>query len=50
MNKIILIDADSFAYIGNNCEEVDQAYDKVDQAISNIIATSGASHYTLFVE
>ena len=50
MNKIILIDADSMCYIGGSCEEVDQAYDKVDQAISNIIATSGASHYTLFVE
>lgn len=50
MKSIILIDADSFAYICNKCEEVDQAYDKVDEAISNIISTSGASHYNIFVE
>jgi 5'-3' exonuclease len=48
--KIILIDADSLAYIGGSCEEVDQAYDKVDQSISKIIATSGASHYMVFAE
>jgi 5'-3' exonuclease len=50
MEKIILIDADSLQYIGSNCEEVDQAYDKVDNAISKIIATSGASHYKIFIE
>jgi 5'-3' exonuclease len=50
MEKIILIDADSFAYIGSNCEEVEQAYDKVDNAISNIVSTSGASHYMVLIE
>jgi len=50
MEKIILIDADSLAYIGSNCEEVDQAYDKVDTAISNIVSTSGASHYMVLIE
>jgi 5'-3' exonuclease len=50
MDKIILIDADSFAYIGSNCEEVEQAYDKVDTAISNIVSTSGASHYAVLIE
>lgn len=50
MKSIILIDADSLCYIGNKCEEVEQAYDKVDEAISNIITTSGASHYNIFVE
>lgn len=50
MKTIILIDADSLCYIGNKCEEVEQAYDKVDEAISNIITTSGASHYNIFVE
>jgi 5'-3' exonuclease len=50
MNKIILIDADSLAYIGSNCEEVEQAYDKVDNAISNIVSTSDASHYIVFIE
>ena len=50
MNKIILIDADSMCYIGGSCEEVEQAYDKVDDALVNIISTSGASHYTIFVE
>jgi 5'-3' exonuclease len=50
MNKIILIDADSLAYIGYNCEEVEQAYDKVDSAISNIVSTSGASHYMVLIE
>jgi 5'-3' exonuclease len=50
MNKIILVDADSLCYIGGSCDEVDQAYDKVDQAISNIISTSSASHYMVFAE
>lgn len=50
MNKIILIDADSLQYIGSNCEEVEQAYDKVDAAISNIVSTSGASHYMVLIE
>jgi 5'-3' exonuclease len=50
MEKIIIIDADSFAYIGSNCEEVEQAYDKVDTAISNIVSTSGASHYMVLIE
>lgn len=50
MKAITLIDADSLAYIGGKCEEVEQAYDKVDEAISNIITTSGASHYNIFVE
>lgn len=50
MKSITLIDADSLCYIGNKCEEVEQAYDKVDEAISNIITTSGASHYNIFVE
>jgi 5'-3' exonuclease len=50
MNKIILIDADSLQYIGSNCEEVEQAYDKVDNAISNIVSTSGASHYMVLIE
>ena len=50
MNKIILIDADSLQYIGSNCEEVEQAYDKVDSAISNIVSTSGASHYMVLIE
>jgi 5'-3' exonuclease len=50
MNKIILIDADSLAYIGGSCEEVEQAYDKVDNAISNIVSTSGASHYMVLIE
>ena len=48
--KIILIDADSLQYIGSNCEEVEQAYDKVDNAISNIVSTSGASHYMVLIE
>jgi hypothetical protein len=50
MNKIILIDADSLCYIGGSCEEVDQAYDKVDEALSNIIGKSSASHYVIFAE
>jgi 5'-3' exonuclease len=50
MKKIILIDADSMCYIGSNCEEVEQAYDKVDTAISNIVSTSGASHYMVLIE
>jgi 5'-3' exonuclease len=50
MNKIILIDADSLAYIGGSCEDVEQAYDKVDSAISNIVSTSGASHYMVLIE
>jgi 5'-3' exonuclease len=50
MDKIILIDADSLAYIGSNCEEVEQTYDKVDTAISNIVSTSGASHYMVLIE
>jgi len=50
MEKIIIIDADSLAYIGSNCEEVEQAYDKVDTAISNIVSTSGASHYMVLIE
>lgn len=50
MKTIILIDADSLCYIGNKCEEVEQAYDKVDEALSNIISTSEASHYSIFVE
>lgn len=50
MENIILIDADSMCYIGSNCEEVEQAYDKVDSAISNIVATSGASHYMVLIE
>lgn len=50
MKSIILIDADSLCYIGNKCEEVEQAYDKVDEALSNIISTSEASHYSIFVE
>lgn len=50
MNKIILVDADSLAYIGYNCEEVEQAYDKVDTEISRIVSTSGASHYIVFME
>lgn len=50
MNKIILIDADSLCYIGGSCEEVEQAYDKVDTAISNIVSTSGASHYAVLIE
>lgn len=50
MEKIILIDADSMCYIGSNCEEVEQAYDKVDAAISNIVSTSAASHYMVLIE
>ena len=50
MKSIILIDADSLCYIGGKCEEVEQAYDKVDEALSNIISTSEASHYSIFVE
>jgi len=50
MEKIILIDADNLAYIGGSCEEVEQAYDKVDNAISNIVSTSGASHYMVLIE
>jgi 5'-3' exonuclease len=50
MKTICLIDADSLQYIGSNCEEVEQAYDKVDSAISNIVATSGASHYMVLIE
>lgn len=50
MKSIILIDADSICYIGNKCEEVEQAYDKVDEALSNIISTSEASHYKVFIE
>jgi len=50
MNKIILIDADSLCYIGGSCDEVDQAYDKVDEALSNIIGKSSASHYVIFTE
>jgi 5'-3' exonuclease len=50
MENIILIDADSMCYIGSNCEEVEQAYDKVDTAISNIVSTSGASHYMVLIE
>jgi 5'-3' exonuclease len=50
MEKIILIDADNLAYIGGSCEEVEQAYNKVDNAISNIVSTSGASHYMVLIE
>jgi 5'-3' exonuclease len=50
MDKIILIDADNLAYIGGSCEEESQALDKVDSAISNIVSTSGASHYIIFAE
>ena len=50
MNRIILIDADSLCYIGGSCEDVDQAYDKVDIALSNILGKSDASHYMIFAE
>lgn len=50
MKKIILIDADSLCYIGGSCEEVEQAYDKVDNAISNIVSTSEVSHYMVLIE
>ena len=48
--NIILIDADSLCYIGGSCEDVNQAFDKVDVALSNIIEKSNSTHYQIFVE
>lgn len=48
MNRIILIDADSFLYW--NIEDLDQYKDKIDEYISRILVDSNSSHYRLFVE
>jgi 5'-3' exonuclease len=46
--KTILIDADSLCYI--NGDDIDHVLGKVDDAISNIVAQSEATHYKVFVE
>jgi 5'-3' exonuclease len=48
--KITLIDADSLCYIGKEGDDEQEVLDKVDNAISNIIVQSGATHYMVCIE
>jgi 5'-3' exonuclease len=48
--KIVLIDADTLCYIGKEGDDEGEVLDKVDQALSNIITQSQATHYSVFIE